>query len=57
MDPIISGPPVVGAVQMYFVDQPDIEIHYTGVAVIKKIHHLNPKFIIFNTKFIIATPA
>lgn len=37
MQPIILEPPIVGAVQVYFIDRPDIVLHYTGVAALARM--------------------
>ena len=37
MDPITLEPPVVGAIQAYFIDKPDVVLHYTGAAALARM--------------------
>jgi hypothetical protein len=37
LSPIVLEPPVVGAVQLYFIDSPEIELHYTGAAALARL--------------------
>lgn len=37
MQPMIPELPVVGAVQVYFIDKPDVVLHYTGAAALARM--------------------